>query len=166
VPSCSTQSGKAFPPRRIVQVARGFADNGFVQSICDLDFSLASQQLAKHIGAQLGTGCVARAPERGSDGKVACDLIWELPTAGQAPESTATSCSELDFAQAAGTSNTRGGKLCKIDQVAVSDGKPGSGEGWYLEDAEAATCAQSRQHVAFTDAAKVPTGVRVFLSCD
>jgi hypothetical protein len=28
----------AFPPRRLVEVARGFGVNGVVQSICDEDF--------------------------------------------------------------------------------------------------------------------------------
>jgi len=38
-PSCTSGTdAKAYPPRRIVQVAKGFGRNGFVQSICEDDF--------------------------------------------------------------------------------------------------------------------------------
>ena len=39
MPSCVNDSGRAFPPRRIVQVARGFGENGVVASICEADFT-------------------------------------------------------------------------------------------------------------------------------
>ena len=52
-PSCNTPSGLAYPPRRIVQVAQGFGQNGIVQSICQDDFGPAMDAIASHIGDQL-----------------------------------------------------------------------------------------------------------------
>ncbi len=44
---------KAYPPRRIVQVAKGFGANGIVQSICQDDFAPALDLIAKRIGSVL-----------------------------------------------------------------------------------------------------------------
>jgi hypothetical protein len=55
VESCSDDDGvaTAYPPRRIVEVARGFGQSGFVSSICDDDFSTARDLLIKRIAAAL-----------------------------------------------------------------------------------------------------------------
>jgi hypothetical protein len=47
--SCESAAGRAYPPRRIVQVARGFGAHGFVQSICQDDWSYAMELLATRI---------------------------------------------------------------------------------------------------------------------
>jgi hypothetical protein len=49
VPSCMSAAGRAYPPRRIVEVARGFGQQGFVQSICQDDWSYAMELLATRI---------------------------------------------------------------------------------------------------------------------
>jgi hypothetical protein len=55
VPSCQTgDSAKAYPPRRIVEVARGFGRNGFVQSICQSDFAPAMDLLVQRIAETFG----------------------------------------------------------------------------------------------------------------
>lgn len=50
-PSCLTTTGSAvaYPPRRIVEVARGFGEHGFVQSICANEWSFAMELLATRI---------------------------------------------------------------------------------------------------------------------
>jgi hypothetical protein len=50
-PSCTTATGSAlaYAPRRIVEVARGFGEHGFVQSICASDWSPAMELLATRI---------------------------------------------------------------------------------------------------------------------
>jgi hypothetical protein len=55
VESCTDGDGTptAYPPRRIVEVARGFGQSGFVSSICDDDFSTARDLLIKRIAAAL-----------------------------------------------------------------------------------------------------------------
>jgi len=49
VPSCSSTTGEAYPPRRFVQIAQQFGDRALVQSICTDDFSPAIGQLTGKI---------------------------------------------------------------------------------------------------------------------
>lgn len=57
VPSCGGQLGEAlaYPPRRIVEVARGFGENGMVQSICQEDFTGAMDAIVGRLSKRLGT---------------------------------------------------------------------------------------------------------------
>ena len=57
-PSCSSGSGRAYPPRRIVEVARGFGENGIVQSICSGNFGGATDAILKRIGTRLADPCL------------------------------------------------------------------------------------------------------------
>jgi hypothetical protein len=47
--SCTSPGTRAYAPRRIVEVARGFGERGFVQSICTDDWSPAMELLATRI---------------------------------------------------------------------------------------------------------------------
>jgi hypothetical protein len=60
-PSCvrSDAAGNvaiAFPPRRIVQLAKGFGENASVQSICQDDFSPAMVNIINLMAKRMGTG--------------------------------------------------------------------------------------------------------------
>jgi hypothetical protein len=58
-PSCDTSTGRAYPPRRIVEVARGFGASGMVQSICQDDFGPAMNAIVRVIGRRLSNAdCV------------------------------------------------------------------------------------------------------------
>lgn len=57
LPSCITDSGKAYPPRRIVDVARGFGEQGIIQSICEPDFGPAMDVIIDGIGRSLNNLC-------------------------------------------------------------------------------------------------------------
>jgi hypothetical protein len=59
LPSCMTGAGKAYPPRRIVNVARGFGANGMVQSICEGDFEPAVDGILARIAERLRNPCPA-----------------------------------------------------------------------------------------------------------
>ncbi len=54
-PVCDTSIGRAYPARRIVEVARGFGVNGMVQSICEPDFGGPMSTILRSIGRRLGT---------------------------------------------------------------------------------------------------------------
>lgn len=56
-PSCTSSRGEAFPPRRIVHAARGFGDNGMVQSICAESFGTATDAILTRIAARLRNPC-------------------------------------------------------------------------------------------------------------
>ena len=64
VPSCvsdndgdGTNESRAYPPRRIVEVARRFGQNGIVQSICQSDFGTAVEQIARGLGSTIDRAC-------------------------------------------------------------------------------------------------------------
>jgi len=185
MPSCETQSGKAFPPRRIVQVARGFGANGMVQSICQDDFGAAMDAIARLISKPFEAGCLPRPLLRDVDGRVDCDVVWELPAAGNAPETSPTECSALPLllspepGAAARTPDARA--RCRVPQLGVqgqgatrapvpnaTDGRVFS-DGWYYDDFSEHVLQSCpigrRQNIAFSEAARPPTGVAVKLVC-
>lgn len=59
VPSCSTDRGLAFPPRRIVQVAESFGSNGIVQSICQEDFTPVIDAILQRVAARASGACTS-----------------------------------------------------------------------------------------------------------
>ena len=88
VPSCDRgMDARAYPPRRIVQVAKAFGANGVVQSICQEDFRPAIDPIIERIASQLGSVCLPVPLDRLPDGSVACDVYWKLPVSrfGDAP---------------------------------------------------------------------------------
>ncbi|MDD9945430.1 MAG: hypothetical protein OXU20_30580 [Myxococcales bacterium] len=60
MPSCEgdgSATSRAFPPRRIVEVAKGFGENGIVQSICQENFELALGAITNVISRGLDRHC-------------------------------------------------------------------------------------------------------------
>jgi hypothetical protein len=177
-PSCSREDitgepATAYPPIRIVQVAKAFGRNAIVQSICQDDFGPAMDAIIDVITVQLGAVCLPRSLVRQSDGKVGCNVIWELPKAGTAPDSTPTECDRSflkEVTDGREPTNGRGGRNCIVDQLAVKRvGDRPEGDGWFYDDftpERAAECRKDQpQRVSFSEAAKPPTGVTVKLEC-
>jgi hypothetical protein len=180
-PSCSRtdkagERADAYPPVRMVQVAKAFGENAVVQSICQDDFGPAMDAIIDVIAKQLGAVCLPRALVRKSDGKVGCNVVWELPKAGSAPELTPTSCDTARWPylkpveKGRALINERMGNNCLVEQLPVTTlGTIPSGDGWYYDDFSEARmneCPKSQpQRVSFSDAAKPPTGVTVKLEC-
>jgi hypothetical protein len=186
-PSCSTQLGRTSPPIRLVAVAKGFGVNGSIHSLCQEDLSSAIDEIVERLGFQLGAPCLSRPLPRATDGQVGCNVIWELPAPGSAPESTPTACdapgSEFLRPIGGGRSRTseRGGALCVVPQLPVrnlgGELRPEPAEldgttfadGWYYDDfseSVAIECTASyKGRVAFTSGAKPPAGITVRLEC-
>ena len=182
VPSCvRTVAGedmpaKAYPPRRIVQLARLFGANGLVQSICQDDFSPALGLFANVIAKRLGEQCLPKTLYRHSDGLVDCEIIWELPRLAVPGAPTPVRCDQLAFLgpvdDGRPPTNASGGANCKVNQLAVtntgSKAAP-AGDGWFYDDytdERARSCAAEQpQRIAFSSNAKPPTGVTVKLEC-
>ena len=183
-PSCQNERGRAYPPRRIVEVARGFGTNGTVHSICQEDLGPAVDAIIDVIAKQLGAVCLPRPLVRNSDGLVGCNVVWELPPAGMAGAMTPTQCGVTGFefllppVEGREAVTDRGGAVCRVAQMRVAndmyeptdtDGVTFN-EGWYYDDFSdqvltECTAYETKQRVAFTPNAKPPTGVTVKLEC-
>lgn len=183
VPSCDRgMDARAYPPRRIVQVAKGFGANGVIQSICQEDFGPAMDAIIEVIAKQLGTVCLPRPLVRNKEGLVGCNVVWELPPPGAAISGTPTACGgnrpylvEPDPGRA--NRSDKGGAVCKVLQLPV--GRDGSGmlapppmaagDGWYYDEFSNETQTEctgvEKQRVTFTPQAQPPTGVTVKLEC-
>lgn len=177
-PSCSRtdkagERADAYPPRRMVEVAKGIGANAVVQSICQDNFGPAMDAIIDVIAKQLGAVCLPRPLVRKADGFVGCNVVWELPKPGTAPELTPVDCTGAPYLGPVDPGrnpvNERGGKNCKVTQLAVQGVTKPSGQGWYYDnftDESKAECPKSQpQRVSFSDGAKPPTGVTVKLEC-
>lgn len=188
VPSCNTATGVAYPPRRMVEVAKGFGENAIIQSICQSNFEPALDAIISVIARQLGAVCLPRVLVRNADGKVGCNVVWELPPKSPTlSPGIPTSCGEtgweflLDPGADRKRSNAKGGAICNVAQLAVMN--TGSGKqavktttdgvtyerGWYYDDfsdkLKMECTGSSKQRIAFTDDAAPPNGVTVSLEC-
>jgi hypothetical protein len=52
-PSCMTADGPSFPPRRLVEVAKGFGVDGVIGSLCDDDFGATTGRIIEAIGGRM-----------------------------------------------------------------------------------------------------------------
>jgi hypothetical protein len=168
-PSCDRgPDARAMPPRRIVQVAKGFGANGIIQSICQENFGPAIDVIVETIAGKLGAPCLPNSIPRSGEGVIDCEVTWELPRrpVGSAP----TTCDALPFLTELGRVGPTGGEICDVAQVRVDDGaaEPGE-EGWYYDDFSVTTqqscTGASKQRIAFTSDAQPPAGVTVALHC-
>jgi hypothetical protein len=179
VPSCYGERADgspapASPPRRIVEVARGFGKNGVIQSICQKDFGPAMDAIINAIIDAIPSVCLPKPLVKTSKGTVPCNVVWELPPADKASSGAPIDCegpgTYLEPVEAnRPATNDRGGKNCQVRQLPVlgSNMIP-EGKGWYYDDFTPElqqVCGSHPQRVSFTDAAKPANGVVVKLEC-
>jgi hypothetical protein len=173
------------PPRRIVDLAREFGEDGFVQSICGDDFGPAIDTLVKRIAEHLQVPALSEPQSRDKAGLVACDVLWLLPLPGAAASTTPVTCDDprYPFLMSAGKGRAakgpHGGEVCRQAQLAVTgvnaaknfQPTDGYSDGWFYddfsEDVRRTTPSSSgaRQRIAFTPAAKPPAGMEVVVDC-
>ena len=164
----------AYPPRRIVELARGFGKNGMVQSICQDDFTPALDSIIDTMAKPLAEMCMAEKLKREPDGKVSCTLYWELPPESlRISNATPVHCDalgELPDTEAEVGVTASGGERCPIRQLAVRDGQAAQGTGWYYDDFTSdldRLCAGNlSRRIAFTEGARAPQGVSVKVDCE
>ena len=179
LPSCDTANGTAFPPRRIIEVARGLRDRSAsttVQSICAATFTPAINVIIEKIADALSGACLPRALNQRADGTVGCDVFELLPAPGGT--ATVTDCATAgltfvateEFELANGSTVSR--ELCVVDQIPPAEGSmPGTtSRGWYYDNESTEvtmTCMQneSPQRIAFRNLMP-PTGAEVRLNCN
>ncbi len=165
--SCDVSGvGKAYPPRRIVQVAQSLEEekgsNGIIQSICQSNYNGALDAIVEKIGSVLGGACLPRALSRNESGLVNCDVIETLPSG--------TSCSSLSGRALVSTKKVNGEnrELCRVSQQPVLGGAAPTDAGWFYDDFTTDTdsrCGTEGQRIAYVDGASPITGTSVRLEC-
>jgi hypothetical protein len=163
----------AYPPRRIVELAKLFGENGMVQSICQDDFAPALESIVETMAKPLGEMCMAQRLQREADGRVDCKMYWELPPASLRTSTvTPVECAELgDLVEpgAVADDSASGGRRCEIHQLAVRDGNVRDGKGWYYDDftdgLDRLCAGNLSRRIAFTAGVRAPQGVSVKVDC-
>lgn len=144
-----------------------------VQSICQDDLSTTLTPILDTMAPHFSGDCLPKPLARQANGKVACDLIWQLPATAAAGSPTPTRCDQLPFLEQAGgaraAKNERGGQNCLLKQLGVANKSLNIGEGWYYDDFSADAerqCPHSQLHrIAFSANATPPYAVQVVLDC-
>jgi hypothetical protein len=152
LPSCTAPAGRgvAFPPRRIVQVARGLEAAGAgtsIESICNTSFHRAFDRILQRTGQALAGECLPRAIAVGPDGLVDCEgyAILDEIEGGAGPRR----CSELASPEAYELAGVQvesvGGaevhrEVCRVRQVAPADAA--SSAGWFYDESATSVCDQ------------------------
>jgi len=173
--SCTSASAgggapdQAYPPRRFLEVAKGFDKNAVVYSICADNYAPALNTLIDRIAEKLKGNCLPRQLIPDDQGFVHCD-VFELLAKGE------TKCSkarghvdakpEPHLVKEQKQVVSRLG--CRMDQVPVLDQKPSASKtGWYYDDFGEGLdeCLDgSRQRVSFSFGS-LPAGASAVIEC-
>jgi hypothetical protein len=175
IAACDTPHGKAYPARRIVETARGFGQNGFVQSICEDDYRPAVRELAKRICRHVTSGCIRHSLARGGDGLATCDLRVVLGG------DSGARCEDLGAGASDGGKtkepSSQARRICNVAQIAAGEsasdedggsaGRDQDGEsGWYYDDvSKAAAQCGTDARVALSGIA-MPRDAELYLDCE
>jgi hypothetical protein len=171
-PSCNVAGrGFAFPPRRLVEVARQLDSAGaagIVQSICQSDFSPAIAAIIDKIADVLGGACLPRELNPTEDGTVSCDVIETLPLEGEF-----TRCDQIPGREFVETDPETGGQVCRVIQRVPAGGTAPTEPGWYYDNFSAdvmdrcgdAMTGSTGQRISFTSGNEPRTGTLVRLEC-
>jgi hypothetical protein len=80
------------------------------------------------IAGAIPLACLPRPLVRDAEGRVGCDVVWELPPPGTGPAGVPTTCAQAPFLHApeAGhaTMTEAGGEICLVHQLTVRYGPP------------------------------------------
>jgi hypothetical protein len=192
-PETGESRGVAFPPRRIVRVAKQLEErnsNGIVQSICQADFRPALDAITGKIADVLSGSCLPRELNPNSSGEVSCNVIEVLPQEGDFTkcsdipgrlpvncEPSAEDCSNVqpEYETDPETGERTSGEVCRVQQLAVdrntSPPTVEDGAGWFYDDFSSEVknkCGENQmdgQRISFTSGDEPRTGVLVRLEC-
>ncbi|MDD9933508.1 MAG: hypothetical protein OXT09_07895 [Myxococcales bacterium] len=168
-PACSAGGVEARPGRRLVEAARLFGESGVVQSICQDDYTALVDPLVEVTSKVLGAACLPLEETRGSDGRVPCTLLWQLPAAALR-DGDPTACAERNFLSPSPLRPVEGRQTCEVKQLRLTgEGEAReleAGEGWFYDDTVEPSAPHACQRFLwFTPAARPPPGASVLLSC-
>ena len=167
----------AWPSRRVVQVARRFADrynNGTVSSICANDYTPALTQIVERIQARISGRCLPRAletePAQCANGMPGCQrvkcIVREILPAGMST-SVCTGARGRTAGERDLTTPTMPRSTCVVNQVLVTPGgaPPAGQEGFYYDTRRDPSAPDCAQHIEFTGNANLVAGATAVIEC-
>jgi hypothetical protein len=149
-PSCEVEGrGLAFPPRRLVEVARELdarGATGLVYSICEADLSPAIDGIIETFAAATESYCLSRAMPRDEAGLIACEVTEALPPG--------VSCASIPGRSLLRVERDERGEheRCLVAQLPLLGDVPPSEPGWFYDTTDDARrrCSGGAGRVAFT----------------
>lgn len=191
VPGCTRPNpngvgprNEAYPPRRIVDVARGLDQagaHGVVASICQsrdpdqgdfrADFTPAVDSILLAIENALPVGCTEDLLARRAGGEVNCEVLERLP-AGVSCASQAGRGRDAVPVRVEG-SGPSAREVCRVRQLVPTSADLGqqrspSGAGWFYDDYTStlpARCPPDHQAIVFTPGAEVTVDAQMTMEC-
>ncbi|MFT3924694.1 MAG: hypothetical protein QM778_19295 [Myxococcales bacterium] len=170
----------AKPGVRFVKVAKGFGDNGLVQSICAESFAPAVSTIIDKISKQLTGACLPRELNPNAEGLVECDVV-EILGSNAGPEDCKSNRGRhyKEMRPVTVGDKTEMRVVCDINQVPVADQKLGTNPmplegtdgktGWYYDTfSESVTkeCPiEKRRRISFSSSDAEPQDATLRFEC-
>ncbi|HEY6880938.1 MAG TPA: hypothetical protein VI299_23095 [Polyangiales bacterium] len=167
--SCiSSQGDKAYPPRRFLEVAKGFGDDAIIHSICDDSYSPALEKLIDRIASKLSGNCLPQPLVPDADGLVRCDVFEMLARDEHACDPTRGHDDTPQPRVVVENGKPEQRTVCHMKQVPVLNRQPKAGVvGWYYDyfSADLADeCPGQPQRISFSFG-DLPSGGGAFIEC-
>lgn len=167
-PSCTNLGGDAYPPTRMMQVARGLESRGAavgLTSICAGGFEGAFDEIFRNVTSRLIADGIPRPIVREADGHIDCSLRAVLPDELECADFAGS----VPFLEDGAPVREDGRAVCAMEQLLPSDRSPGAplptdlGPGWYYDDFSNLAMNGSGARVAFT--VYPPPGTLLHFTC-
>jgi hypothetical protein len=157
-------TAKAYPPRRIVEVAKGFGENGVITSICEDDYGAALNAVITKIAGKLSGQCLPRSQQRNALGLVDCRVVEIKRPGDRSPcDPNRGRTSQLDDRVVGDIARM----VCEVAQLPVLARSAPAGVGWYYDDfsEEVKACKTDKQRIAFAAASPLEEGAGARFEC-
>jgi hypothetical protein len=166
-PACvaTNGAGDADPARRMVELAKGFRENGVITSICEDDYGPALAVVIEKIAAKLSGACLPRQLKVNEEGLVEC-LVVEIKAADDKTPCAATPGRTRELPPRVVDGSQR--IVCEVNQLAVVGRQIPAGQGWYYDNFSAGlmkSCKTDRQRVAFATSSPLSRGALARVEC-
>jgi hypothetical protein len=165
-PVCTASggAGSADPARRIVEVAKGFGENGVITSICEDDYGAALNAVITKIAGKLSGQCLPRSQQRNALGLVDCRVVEIKRPGDRSPcDPNRGRTSQLDDRVVDDIARM----VCEVAQLPVLARSAPAGVGWYYDDfsEEVKACKTDKQRIAFAAASPLEEGAGARFEC-
>jgi len=175
--SSNMEITNAKPAVRFVKVAKGFGENGVVQSICADSFAPAVNLIIDKISKQLTGACLPRPLNPNKEGLVECDVVEILGPSGTPDNCSSKRGRAYKEMRQVGTEQR---VVCDINQVPVDDSNNLQGNpaplpgvdpkvGWYYDDFSDKVTTECpsdrRRRISFSSADAEPKDATLRFEC-